>query len=61
MTIELAEDCTKIEVSICQGFGLIDFELELECLNEVGQGCAGFTCSAVVTSQIVESGRLKLE
>ena len=49
VAVQLAEYCAEIEMSVREGLRLIDFELEFECLDEVGEGSSDFACSAVVT------------
>jgi len=59
--IKLTENCTKIEMGIGQGFGLVDFEFKLECLDEVGQGCADLASSAIVAGQVIEGRGFELQ
>ena len=56
MAIKLTKHCTEVDMGICQSFRMVDFKFEVECLNEIGEGCADFASSPVVTSHIVIGG-----
>ena len=61
MPIQLTEDCTQVEMSIGQGLRLIDLQLQLQRLDQIGQSSAYLACPAVVTGEVIKSGGFELQ
>lgn len=61
MPIQLAEDSAKIEMSICQGFRLIDFQLQLQRLYQIGQSSAYLARPSIVTGKVIKGCGFELQ
>lgn len=59
MAIQLAQHCAQVEMGISQGPGLVDFELELQGLDEVRESSPHLARPSVVASHVIEGRRLE--
>jgi hypothetical protein len=56
VSIQLAQNRTEIQMSIGEGLRLVDFELQLQSLDEIGQRSPDLPRTPIVTGQVIECG-----
>jgi hypothetical protein len=61
MAIQLTEHCAKVEVSVSERFGVVEFEFQFQGLDEVGEGGPDFASPAVVAGEVVVGGCLEFD
>ncbi len=57
--IQLTQYCAEIEMRVCQRLWLVQLELEVQSLDEIGKGSADLASAAIVAGEVVEGGCLE--
>jgi hypothetical protein len=59
VSVQLTQYCAEIEMCVCQCLRLIQFELEVQCLDEIGKGSTDFPSAAIVAGEVIEGSGLE--
>ena len=61
MPVELTENRAQVKVSISKGFGVLQLELQFECLYQVAERGSNLTCSSIVACEVVVGGGFEVQ
>lgn len=61
VAVQLAQHCAQVQMGIGEGFRLLDAQLQLQGLDQVGEGRADFARSPIVAGQVVVGCRFELQ